>query len=116
MSELDKNHKKTPRKGPPEHLYSKKKIVAEVLIGFGVTILCNLAGIYFVTEFSDYETMDFLKESVRNGSISSVIALGALMDFLAFFVFLKKGQFYRVRGVLMGVIAAAFVVLYFKMN
>src|SRR5699024_11938800 len=98
MNQLDKNNNKPSRKGPPEHLYSKKKIVTEVLIGFGVTILCNHAGNYFVTDFSDYETMDFLNESVRNGSISRVIALGALMDFLAFFVFLKKGKFNQASG------------------
>lgn len=100
----------------PEESYSRGKIVTEILIGFGITILCNLAGIYFVTEMSNYETMEFLRMSVENKSISSVIALGALMDFLAFFVFLKKGQAFRLRGVLMGVILAAFVVLYLRMN
>lgn len=114
MKNLDeKNKKETPPS--PEKQYSKKKIFSELMIGFFVTIICNLAGIYFVTEFSDYDTIAFLKESIRNESISSVIALGALMDFLAFFVFLKKGQFYRVRGVLLGVLVAAFAVLYFKM-
>lgn len=98
--------------GPPP---SKAFIVRELLIGLGVTLLCNLAGVYFVSEFSDYSFLDFVKVSRMNGSFASVVALGALMDFLAFFVFLKKGQFYRVRGVLLGVITAAFVVLYYKM-
>jgi len=114
MRDLSENNKRKPT-GPPEHLYSKKKIFTEVLIGYLITIACNLAGIYFVTEFSDFETMEFIRKSIQNNSISSVIALGALMDFLAFFVFLKKGQYYRVRGVLLGVLTAAFVVLYFKM-
>ena len=114
MENPEKNSNKKPQL-PPEKQYSKKKIFSEVMIGFFITIACNLAGIYFVTEFSDYGTIEFLKESIRNESISSVIALGALMDFLAFFVFLKKGQYYRVRGVLMGVLVAAFTVLYFKL-
>lgn len=112
MKDLD-NQNKPPN---PEDSYGRGKILTEMLIGFGITILCNLAGIYFVTEFSNYETMEFLRMSVQNKSISSVIALGALMDFLAFFVFLKKGQYYRLRGVLLGVLVAAFVVLYFRMN
>lgn len=97
----------------PEN-HSKSFIGKELLIGVGVTLLCNLAGIYFVSELSNLDTTDFLKESLKNGSFGSVVALGALMDFLAFFVFLKKGQFYRVRGVLIGVLLAAFVVVYFK--
>lgn len=114
MKKLDQNSNKETQPAP-ENQFSRKKIISELMIGFFITIACNLAGIYFVTEFSDFGTMEFLKKSIKNESISSVIALGALMDFLAFFVFLKKGQFYRVRGVLMGVLVAAFTVLYFKM-
>lgn len=94
----------------------KKKIALELLIGFAITIICNLAGMYFVSGFSNFETMEFFKMSLLNGSFSSVVALGALMDFLPFFVFLKKGQFYRLRGVLLGVITAALVVLYFRLQ
>src|SRR5690625_3942316 len=114
MRDLRENNYRKPT-GPPEHLYSKTKMCTEVLIGYSITISCTLAGIYFVTEFSDFETMEVIRKSIQNNSISSVIALGALMDFVAFFVVLKKGQYYRVRGVLLGVLTAAFVVLYFKM-
>lgn len=94
----------------------RKKIAIDLLIGFAVTLVCNISGVYFISEFSDYGFFEFLKISRFNGSLSSVIALGALMDFLAFFVFLKKGEYYRVRGVLMGVILAALLVLIFKLQ
>lgn len=94
---------------------TKKKIAIDMLIGFSVTIICNLAGMYFISEFSDFDTMEFFKVSIENGSFSSVVALAALMDFLPFFVFLKKGEFYRLRGVLLGVITAAIVVLIFRL-
>src|SRR5699024_8584228 len=90
----------------------KGNIVKEVLTGFGVTILCNLAGMYFyVSIFFDLDSWEAIKWTYVNGYFSSVVGLGALLDFLAFFVFLKKEQYYRVRGVLMGVILAALVVL-----
>lgn len=92
----------------------QKKVILDLLTGFLITVLCNLAGMYFVSEFSNYGFIDFIKESLQNGSFSSIVALGALMDFLPFFVFLKKGQFIRMRGVLIGVLLAAAVVLVFK--
>lgn len=93
---------------------SFKKIALELTIGFSITILCNLAGIYFISEFSDYGFFEFLKISLLNGSFAGVVALGALMDFLPFFVFLRRGDFYRLRGVLLGVLVAAITVLIFK--
>ncbi len=92
----------------------RKKIAKEILIGFLVTIACNLAGMYFyINIVSDMGVIKFLKISLERGFFTSVVGLGAIMDFLAFFVFLKKGQYYRVRGVLFAVIAAAIVVLGF---
>ncbi len=91
-----------------------KKIVLNMGIGFLVTILCNVAGVYFISEFSDLGFFDFINISLENGSFAGIVALGALMDFLPFFVFLKKGSFYRLRGVLIGVLLAAITVLIFK--
>lgn len=111
FSELQKYHESQ------EPTPSKLFILKEILIGFIVTIICNLAGMYFyISAVSDMEVMDFLKFSLARGFISSVIGLGALMDFLPFFVFLKKGQYYRVRGVLLGVLTAAGFVAYFILN
>lgn len=95
----------------------RKQIIKEVTIGFLITIACNLAGMYFyISAVSDLGIFKFLKISIQNEFFTSVVGLGALLDFLAFFVFLKKGQFYRVRGVLLGVIVAVIVVAYFKIK
>ncbi len=94
---------------------SRGEIVKEVLIGFAVTIACNLAGMYFyISTVSSVGIIEFLQISIDRGFFTSIVGLGALLDFLAFFVFLKKRQFYRVRGVLLGVIVATLVVLVFK--
>ncbi len=89
-------------------------IIKEIIIGFLVTIACNLAGMYFyISAVSDVGIIEFLKLSIQHHFFTSVVGLGAIMDFLAFFVFLKKRQYYRVRGVLFGVILAAVVVGFF---
>lgn len=93
---------------------SPKKIALNMAIGFFITILCNVAGVYFISEFSDFNFFDFINLSLQNGSFSGIVALGALMDFLPFFVFLRKGNFYKLRGVLLGVLVAAATVLIFK--
>lgn len=96
----------------------RKEIAKEILIGYLVTIACNLAGMYFyvstVNAFAEMGTLEALRKSIEIDVFSSVVALGAILDFLAFFVFLKKGQFYRVRGVLLGVLTAAVVVVLFR--
>lgn len=106
---------KKEKKGNPEPSPSRGKIAKELLIGFLVTIACNLAGMYFyISAVSNFGIMKSLRISLEQGFFESIVGLGALMDFLAFFVFLKKGQFYKVRGVLLAVILAAATVLVFK--
>lgn len=89
--------------------------VKEILIGFIVGILANAAGIYlYIFFFLGSEVEEALRASVENESIGSLIALGAILNFLAFFVFLKKKQIYRARGVIMATIVAALAILISK--
>lgn len=95
----------------------KKKIFKEIIIGFLITIAANLTGMYFyVSAVTDLGIIEFLKIAIQKSFFSNIIGLGAIMDFLPFFVFLKKGQFYRVRGVLLGVIVAAIVMGFFMLR
>jgi hypothetical protein len=52
--------------------------------------------------------------TLEQGMLGNIIALGALLNFLVFFVFLKKKQYYRARGVVMATLIAAIVVLISK--
>ena len=45
---------------------------------------------------------------------STIISLGAIPNLLLFFVFIKRREDYKARGVLLGVIITAFVVMGFK--
>lgn len=90
-------------------------IVKEVLIGFLVAVAANLAGMFlYISFFSEYTVETTLAAAVEDGFIGSLIALGAILNFLPFFVFLKKNQLYRVRGVLIATLLAAIVILVTK--
>jgi len=51
-----------------------------------------------------------LKGAIRNGYLGKIIALGALLNFFPFFVFLKKNQIYHARGVVLATVLAAILI------
>lgn len=90
----------------------KLRIRKEILIGFLVALVATTVGCFLFIEFSskyDFQTsLDLIKEGNLEGKI---MVLGAIANFFVFFVFLKKKQIYRARGVLMETIFIAFLVL-----
>ena len=92
-----------------------KSHVKEILIGFIVGLLANAAGIYlYIFFFSELELEDTLKKALEDDFLGKLIALGAILNLLTFFVFLKKKQDYRARGVLLATIVAALGILISK--
>lgn len=80
----------------------------KIAIGFFVGILANAAGIFlYITFFSEMELGPTLKHAATNGYLGKIIALGALVNFFPFFVFLKKNQVYHARGVVLATVLAA---------
>ena len=87
----------------------------EIAIGFLIGIAANLAGMYlYVFFFLEYEFMESLKIARKNDSIGNLIALGAILNLIIFFLMIKKRQLYRARGVLMATVLAALIVLLSK--
>jgi hypothetical protein len=84
----------------------------EIAIGFAVGLLATLAGFYIYVEFVSphplSETMVMLREEKLYGK---VLGLAAIPNLFVFFVFLKKKQDLRARGVLLACFLAAFLVL-----
>ncbi len=84
----------------------------EILIGFVIAIIATLFGFYiyveFVSKYSFKETLKILNEQDLYGKI---IGLAAIPNLFVFFVFLKKKQDYRARGVLLASFLLAFIVL-----
>ena len=87
----------------------------ELLIGFVVGIIANLAGSYlYIYFFSKYSLETTIKVAAEEDLLGNIIALGAILNLLAFFVFLKKGQLYRARGVVLATVVAALGILIAK--
>jgi hypothetical protein len=94
------------------------KIAKEVGIGFIMGLLANAAGsylyIFFLSQFKKLSVESTLNISLEQGLIGNIIVLGALLNFVVFFVFLKKKQYYRARGVIMATLVAAIFILISK--
>jgi hypothetical protein len=85
----------------------------ELLIGFLVALVATSFGCFLFIEFFStvdfYESLKLIKEGNLEGK---VLVLGAIANFFVFFVFLKKKQIYRARGVMMETFLIAFIVLF----
>jgi len=84
----------------------------EMLIGFIVALIATSFGCFLFIEFFSkydfYKSLQLIKEGNLEGK---VLDLGAIANFFVFFVFLKKKQIYRARGVLLETFLIAFIVL-----
>ncbi len=90
-----------------------KFIAKEITIGFLITTIATLFGCYLVIEFFSLESFEKTLEQLQvEQKYSQVLTLGAMANFLVFYVFSKKKQWYRVRGVLMETFVVAFIVMY----
>ncbi|RMA66492.1 hypothetical protein [Ulvibacter antarcticus] len=92
-----------------------KSIGKEIGIGFIIGIIANCIGSYlYVFFFSKYTLETSLEIALEQDVFGNIIALGALLNLAAFFIFLKKKRYYRARGVLMATILAAILILISK--
>ncbi len=85
----------------------------ELLIGFVVGLIATSFGCFifieFFSNFDFYKSLDLIIEGNLEGR---VLVLGAIANFFVFFLFLKKKQIYRARGVLMETFLIALIVLF----
>jgi len=88
-------------------------IKKEIGIGFLIGLIANSIGFaFFVFIFSVLSPQNFnftetIKASLENDSFGSLIVLGAIPNLIAFFLFIKKNNMYRARGVLLATLIAA---------
>ena len=95
--------------------FTMKKEVKEVLIGFIIGLLANMTGTYlYIFFFSKLSFESTLQGALENGFLGSLIALGAILNLGVFFIFLKKTQYYRARGVVLATVIAALAILVSK--
>lgn len=90
-------------------------IKKEILTGFIVGVIANTIGtLLYIVLFSDLGIVETYKAAVAQGHIGSLLALGAILNLIAFFGFLKLKRDYRARGVMIATILTAMVILYYK--
>ncbi|OED37887.1 hypothetical protein AB832_04840 [Flavobacteriaceae bacterium (ex Bugula neritina AB1)] len=83
-------------------------IKKEIITGFFIGILANGIGtILYILLFSDRSILETLKAAQENNFLGSLIALGAILNLIIFFLFLNKDKPYRARGVFLATLIAA---------
>lgn len=84
-------------------------IKKDLIIGIFVGILANATGVIatatFLGQGDDFTTV--IKAAINEGFLGKLISLGAILNLIAFFIFIKKRQDYRARGVLMATVCIA---------
>ena len=87
----------------------------EIAIGFLVSLFATFCGLFiylqYVSRFGFYETIEMIQ---KNDVLGPVITLAALPNLFVFFIFLKKKQDYRAKGVLIATIVTALVTFALK--
>jgi predicted permease len=89
----------------------------EILIGILLGFVANVVGmILYVFIFLDQNLTDAIYKIKEFNLMGGIIALGAALNFLPFFLLLKKNKVYMARGVLIATIIAALITLIYKIN
>ncbi len=87
----------------------------EIIIGFLVSLFATFCGLFLYTQYVSEEsfgqTISVIKEG---GFLGTVLALSAIPNLFVFFIYLKKNQDYRARGVVIGTMLVAFITFVLK--
>lgn len=87
----------------------------EIIIGFVVGIIANTIGtLLYVLLFSDLSITETFEAAVEQGHIGSLLALGAILNLVAFFLFLRIRRDQRAKGVLIATLLTALAIMYYK--
>jgi hypothetical protein len=87
----------------------------EIIIGILTGIAANTLGvILYILAFSDKGIDATLHQSMAEGYFGKIVTLGAVLNLIAFFIFIKKKQDYRARGVLLATLFIGVSVLVHK--
>jgi hypothetical protein len=91
-------------------------IKKEVFKGFAVGLIANIIGLYIAAILlgNGEGFSNVLKSASTEGILGKLISLGAILNLIAFFIFIKKKQDYRARGVLLATVIVAMSTFVFK--
>jgi len=91
----------------------------EIFIGIFVGFIANAIGLFIAATLiglkQGHDFTAVIKASTVEGFFGKLISLGAVLNLIAFFIFLKKRQDYRARGVLIVTVFIAVFTFVFKL-
>jgi hypothetical protein len=92
-------------------------IKKELIIGLLVGLVANTLGLILVATIlgNGDDFIVVIKAAAAEGFLGKLISLGAILNLIAFFIFIKKKQDYRARGVLIITIFVAVFTFVFKL-
>ena len=92
-------------------------IKKELFLGLLVGLIANALGIFFAVSFlsggDDFFTV--INAAIAEGFIGKLVSLGAVLNLIVFFLFLKRNQDYRARGVLLATVLVALITFIIKL-
>lgn len=92
-------------------------IKKNIFIGIFVGLIANAIGLFFASTFlgkgDDFTKV--IRAAAAEGFLGKLISLGAILNLIAFFIFIRKRQDYRARGVLLITILIAVFTFVFKL-
>lgn len=84
----------------------------ELFIGIITGVLANVLGVYlYILAFSDKGIEATIAQSMAEGYFGKIVTLGAVLNLAAFFVYIRKKQDYRARGVLLATVVIGIAVM-----
>ena len=74
----------------------------DLIIGIFTGILANALGVYiYMLLFSEWGLDETIRHAIANGYLGKIVALGAVLNLIVFFIYIKKRQDQRAKGVLL---------------
>ena len=86
----------------------------EILIGVFSGLVANLFGIILIVLilFKDFDVIKVINRSIYENNLTKLISLGASMNLLVFFIFLKFDFLERAKGVIISTLCVAILTIY----
>ena len=89
----------------------------DIFIGMLVGLIANAVGLILTATLlgrgDDFTTV--IKAAAEEGFLGKLISLGAVLNLISFFIFIKRREDYRARGVLLVTVFIAIFTFLFKM-
>lgn len=83
-------------------------IKKEIFIGFFIGLVANVIGLLIASLLLGNEDVgSTIRQSLEEGIFGKLVTIGAILNLVTFFMFIKKKQDYRARGVLLATILVA---------